>query len=45
MHAIYLSIDHSIIDLLERNLDLLVEMADGCFANQTVIFDNTGTVM
>jgi hypothetical protein len=42
LHNIYTSIDRATIDLTERSLDLLVEMADGCFSNQAVMFDNKG---
>ena len=42
LHAIYTSIDRATIDLTERNLDLLVEMADGSYTNQMVIFENKG---
>ena len=45
LHSIYLSIDHATMDLMERNLDLLIEMAEGNPANQVVLFDNKGKII
>ena len=42
LHSTHQSVDKSTKDLLERNLDLLIELAEGNLANQQVLFENKG---